>query len=81
MQIDFGAACSGLFKTRDKWMTILLLSVCSLLFQHYDLYLERGGRSIAVANEVVRNHNDNLPPLPNRGGRPPDLPQIRTQSP
>lgn len=31
MQIDFGAAFTDLFKTRQKWMTLLLLSVCVLI--------------------------------------------------
>jgi hypothetical protein len=31
MTIDFGAACSDLFKTGKKWMTLLLLSVCILI--------------------------------------------------
>jgi hypothetical protein len=31
MTIDFGAACSDLFKTKQKWQTLLLLSVCILI--------------------------------------------------
>jgi len=31
MTIDFGAACSYLFKTKQKWQTLLLLSVCILI--------------------------------------------------
>lgn len=31
MKIDFGAACTDLFKTEKKWLTILLLSVCMLI--------------------------------------------------
>ncbi len=31
MKIDFGAACKDLFTTEKKWMTLLLLAVCTLI--------------------------------------------------
>ena len=31
MKIDFGAACNDLFTTEKKWMTLLLIAVCTLI--------------------------------------------------
>lgn len=47
------------------------VAMMSLLFQHYDLYLERGGKPIEFASELTRDYG--VPPLPTFS-RPPALP-------
>lgn len=39
-----------------------------LLFQHYDLYLERGGEEIEIHPEVLKSATS-VPPLPQTGGQ------------
>lgn len=43
--------------------TLMLYAWIHLLFQHYDLYLERGGEGIVVHPEVLKSASD-IPPLP-----------------
>jgi cellulose synthase/poly-beta-1,6-N-acetylglucosamine synthase-like glycosyltransferase len=40
-----------------------------LIFQHYDLYLERGGEAIVVNPELIKDYG--APPLPNTNTPPP----------
>ena len=40
-----------------------------LIFQHYDLYLERGGETIEVNPELIKDYGN--PPLPNANTPPP----------
>jgi hypothetical protein len=42
------------------WIQVVLVH---LVFQHYDLFLERGGEAIAINPEVTRTFG--IPPLPN----------------
>ncbi|MEM9282627.1 MAG: DUF4013 domain-containing protein [Verrucomicrobiota bacterium] len=57
-------------------MAWVQLTMMSLVFQHYDLYLERGGESIEFAEELVKEYG--APPVPRRqggsGSAPPGLP-------
>ncbi len=89
MDNKLAIASRELLSTPEKWMTILLLSVCMLIpvvgpmvisgylillvsyhlmFQIYDLYLERGGEEIPVADYIYGS----VPVTPQ--GVPPSLP-------
>jgi len=50
-------------------MTFFFFSWTHLLFQHYDLYLERGGEPVEFADELVRDFRS--PPLLKRTSPPP----------
>lgn len=51
------------------WLQVAMLH---LVFQHYDLYLERGGEKIDVHPDVIANLGP--PPVPPRGGTARGLP-------
>lgn len=46
-------------------------ALMNLLFQHYDLYIERGGETIEINPEVTRHFG--IPPLPKHSGSNPSL--------
>ncbi len=47
----------------------LQFAMLHLIFQHYDLYLERGGEAIEVNPELIKDYGN--PPLPNANTPPP----------
>ncbi len=47
--------------------TVAMFAGFHLLFQHYDLYLERGGEEIEIHPEVLKSATS-VPPLPQTGG-------------
>lgn len=49
--------------------TVAMYAGFHLLYQHYDLYLERGGEEIKIHPEVLKS-NTRVPPLPQTGGPP-----------
>lgn len=48
---------------------VLQFVMFHLIFQHYDLYLERGGEEVEVNPELIKDYG--TPPLPNANEAPP----------